>query len=453
MGFGKSGKAVLDFFIEQNSNKNLYIYNDTPITDLESQKKYEAQGVTFLVGQDQFQQLEDADLIIVSPGINGRAPRFAPLRARKIKIVSEIELAFAFFEAKIIAVTGTNGKSTTVSLIHHILKTAGKDSFLTGNIGTPIISQVAGISGDSIVVVELSSFQLEEIIHFRPDIALILNITPDHLDRYANTEEYFAAKLNVVRNQVEEDYLILNADDPVLQQDKNKERYGRARTLWFSLHEDKPACAAWIAGGHIFLQLAPAGPPEKISLARNPLRGMHNLENILAAVIAVRLAGVLPADIEAGIASFIGLTHRMESAGKIHNVEFINDSKATNVDATLKSITGIDEAMVLILGGKDKGGDFTALEDPIRKRVQHVLLVGQASDTIRRQLKNVADKLINVTDFSDAVAQGLKLLENTGGVVLLAPACASFDMFNNFEHRGEVFKEEVAKLKRKIENG
>jgi len=471
VGFGKTGKGVLDFL--EKKTKKIYLFNDTPIPgqELRLKQKYESQGVTFLVGKDQFSRLEEVKVIILSPGVDGRTARFNPLREKGIKIISEIELASSLLPAHvpIIAVTGTNGKSTTVSLIHHILKTNNMNSFLTGNIGMPLISQVEAIARntDSVVVIELSSFQLEEIIYFHPYIGIILNITPDHLDRYANTAEYFSAKLNLVKNQERSDYLVLNGDDRVLREHAHDDPpvFGQARRLWFMRSGARVGGAALeiFASLHeeeIHLHLggfsSSSESLEKISLKGNPLRGLHNLENILAAVTAARLSGVSSKHIETSITSFHGLPHRMESVGKIGEVEFINDSKATNVDAALKSIASISEPMVLILGGKDKGGDFTVLGNAIRERVDRVLLIGHAAPTIRSQFsgqKGLEKKLVDVSDLEEAVKKGWQILGKKGGVVLLAPGCASFDMFNNFEHRGEVFKEEVSKLMKSFPGG
>lgn len=465
IGFGRTGKAVLDFFLRRNSTKTICLYNDNPIEGKENikvRKKYEKAGVKFLVGEERFQELNDADLIILSPGVNGRTPRFNRLRKKGVRIVSEIELAFAFIQGRVIAVTGTNGKSTTASLIHHILKNAGVDSFLTGNIGQPLIAEVDKISAASMVVVEVSSFQLEEIMQFRPDIALILNVTPDHLDRYIGVDDYFAAKLNLVKNQVSSDLLVLNGDDALLRQAELQERYGTSQLIWFSRDCGSDDAAACLTGNHLCLKMGhrETDTVELISLENNPLRGVHNLENILAAATASRLAGVEPHQIEEAITSFKGLEHRMELAGRIAggsagrsgDVEFINDSKATNVDATLKSVTSIDQPMVVILGGKDKGGDFTILEDPLRQKAHRILLVGDAAATIREQLHRLEDLFLRVTDLKQAVATGLDLLMEKGGVVLLAPGCASFDMFDSFEHRGRVFKEEVQMLEQELKN-
>lgn len=438
---------MLDFLLTnpicRGKYKKVLLYNDDPITEAEKKQYYEQQGVEFLVGKGSFAGLEQAGVIILSPGINGKSSRFDEFRQKGVEILSEIEFASHFFKAKVVSVTGTNGKSTTVSLIHHILSENGVKSFLAGNIGTPLIAEVDRITADSIVVLELSSFQLEEIIQFKSHIALLLNVTPDHLDRYSSLADYFSAKKNIFKNQSENDYMVLNYDDSLLREQAGG--FGPGKRTWFSLaHKDIPA-GAFIERDHIVLRFE--GSESCISLKNNPLRGLHNLENLLAAAISARLCGVGSAGIEAAIPSFKGLPHRMEAAGKIGNVEFINDSKATNVDAALKSINSIDPPMVLILGGKDKGGDFKQLEQAIRQKADAVLLLGKAAKTIAGQLPGLEEKFIFVKDLAEAAAVGYEYLANSGGVVLLAPACASFDMFDNFEHRGEVFKKEVFALK------
>jgi UDP-N-acetylmuramoylalanine--D-glutamate ligase len=476
VGFGKTGKGVLDFLLSASpggaKKPAVFLYNDTPIENAAEQEHYEKKGVKFLVGDDQFKRLSKAKRIILSPGVDGGTPRFEALRQTGREIISEIELAFSIVDSRgvpVIAVTGTNGKSTTVSLIHHILSRCGFNSFLVGNIGKPFISEVDQITDQpgTVVVVEVSSFQLEEILHFRPHIGVILNITPDHLDRYASMEDYISAKLNMVKNQEGGDYLVLNRDDELSWNKYREERgrFGSARTMWFSGDCGSPGVNTCVSGEDLYwkpgstLETASASETtEIISLRDNPLRGLHNLENIMAAVTAACLMGAAPGDIASAIASFKGLTHRMESLGKTGSVEFINDSKATNVDAALKSISSIREPMVVILGGKNKGGDFALLAPIVNERVDKVLLVGQAADSIRQQLEaagggSLNDKLEPAADFDQAVARGWQLLEKKGGVVLLAPACASFDMFNNFEHRGEVFREAVLKFKQAKKNG
>jgi UDP-N-acetylmuramoylalanine--D-glutamate ligase len=332
-------------------------------------------------------------------------------------------------------------------LIHHILSENGVKSFLAGNIGLPLIAEVDRITTDSVVVLELSSFQLEEIIQFKSHIALLLNVTPDHLDRYSSLADYFSAKKNIFKNQSKDDFMVLNYDDPLLREQAGG--FGPGARTWFSLAHKDIAAGGFIEQDHIVLRLA--GNESRISLKNNPLRGLHNLENILAASISAGLCGVDSAGIEAAITGFKGLPHRMEAAGKIGNVEFINDSKATNVDAALKSIDSIDPPMVLILGGKDKGGDFKQLKQAIRKKADAVLLLGKAAKTIAGQLPGLEEKFVFVKDLAEAAAVGYERLSKSGGIVLLAPGCASFDMFDNFEHRGEVFKKEVSALKESIE--
>ena len=452
-GFGKTGRALLDFLLENPVCRETYgqvlLYDDFSINDHEKKQYYEEKGVEFLVGNGSFARLEQAGVILLSPGIDGRSSRFEKLRQQGGEILSEIEFASRFFEAKTVAVTGTNGKSTTVSLTHHILKENGVNSLLSGNIGTPLISEIGRITAGSVVVLELSSFQLEEIVDFRSHIAMLLNVTPDHMDRYSSLANYFSAKRNIFKNQVETDYMVLNYDDPLLRE--NADGFGPAQKTWFSRKSSNITAGAFLEKDHIVLKLA--GCEKRISTRGNPLRGLHNLENLLAAVTAAALCGVEAPGIERSIASFKGLAHRMEPAGKIGAVEFINDSKATNPDAALKSINSIDCDMVLLLGGKDKGGDFSVLKDAVKERVGKVLLLGKAAGTIYEQLADLKEKFVFVKDLSEAAAFGYNYLKKTGGVVLLAPACASFDMFDNFEHRGDVFKRECSLLKEKVAHG
>ena len=441
VGFGKTGKALLKFLLEREVCEGVFLYNDTPIEDVED---YRRRGVVFLTGAEEFHRLLEMDIVIMSPGVNGRDERFADIRKKNIPIVSEIEFASRFIDNKIIAVTGTNGKSTTVSLIHHILTECGVNSVLAGNIGDPFIAEIQNIETDSVVVLELSSFQLEEIIEFKPHIALLLNVTPDHLDRYPGIEEYFAAKLEMFKNQDDADFRILNFNDSLSRQ--RSDIPGKASQWWFSLDQEVES-GAYIDGGNIVLNLE--GGKESVSLADYPLEGIHNKENVLAAVLAAKLLGLDAGRIEKSFAGFKGLPHRMEAADTIDGISFINDSKATNVDATLKSVNSFSGNLVLILGGKDKGGDFALLEESIRERVYKVLLIGNAAETIARQLTGVAERCECVRDFPEAVREGFRLLkEGPGsGTVLLAPGCASFDMFRSFEHRGDVFKEAVAEFK------
>ncbi len=446
IGFGKTGKALLKFLLDKAMCRRVFLYNDAPVEDLDTVRAFEALGVQFLIGAESFSRLQDMDIIILSPGVDGRDERFANIRKKSIPIVSEIEFASRFITNKIIAVTGTNGKSTTVSLIHHILTECGVKSVLAGNIGNPFIAEIQNISEDSVVVLELSSFQLEEIIEFKPHIALLLNVTPDHLDRYPGIEDYFAAKLEMFKNQDAADFRIFNFNDSLLRE--RIDVPGNAANYWFSLDQAVNP-GAYIAEGKINFNLS--GENRPVSLAGNPLKGIHNRENLLAAVLAAKLLGLDVGLIEKSFANFKGLAHRMETVDTIDGVTFINDSKATNVDATLKSANSFSGNLVLILGGKDKGGDFSLLEESIKERVYRVLLIGRAAETIYRQLTGVRERCEFVEDFPEAVSKGYDILkEGPGeGIVLLAPACASFDMFRSFEHRGDVFKEAVVEFGKK----
>lgn len=446
LGFGRTGQAVLEFLLGHEPGTPLVLFNDGEIADAERRRQFERRGVTFLTGAERFGELAGCGRVIMSPGFDGMNPRFSALRRGGAEVISEIEFAFRQLRARVIAVSGSNGKSTTVSLIQHLLSAAGCRSRLAGNIGVPLIAEVGDIPDGTLAVLELSSFQLEEIVTFRPEVAVLLNITPDHLDRYPSMAVYAAAKLNLFRNQKAGDWMVLNADDPLLA---DAGRMGPGRPLWFSSARclDGAVPGAWLEEGNVVLDVGLGR--ERVSLDRNPLRGIHNLENIMAAALACRAAGLDAAAIEAGLPSFRGLAHRMESAGSVGGVEFINDSKATNVDAALKSIASIAGDLVVILGGKDKGGDFIALYEPLRQRARRVLLLGQAAPLIAGQLAALGERLERVRDLEEAVARGHTILKANGGTVLLAPACASFDMFDNFEHRGEAFKREVQHLRQR----
>ncbi len=443
LGFGKTGQAVLEFLLGRKPDTPLVLFNDGEIADKERQHEFARRGVRFLTGADQFSELASSQLVIMSPGFDGKSPRFDALRRGGAEVISEIEYAARQVKARIIAVSGSNGKSTTVSLIQHLLLAGGRNSRLAGNIGVPFISEVAAIAADSLVVLELSSFQLEETVRFRPSVAVLLNITPDHLDRYPSMAEYAAAKFKLFENQKRSDCAVLNGDDPLL---RDSSKTGRGKTYWFSATR-VVARGAYIQNHDLVLSMGKTR--ETVSLRSNPLRGVHNLENVMAAALACREVGLTAAEIETGLAGFHGLPHRMEEAGKIGRVEFINDSKATNVDAALKSVTSFGGDLVVILGGKDKGSDFSALEQPLRQRARKVLLMGKAAPLIADQLSGLGGLLVHVRDLQEAVAKGYELLAPSGGTVLLAPACASFDMFDNFEHRGEVFKQEVLRLRQR----
>jgi UDP-N-acetylmuramoylalanine--D-glutamate ligase len=397
-----------------------------------------AVGIALEFGGHRSEIFENQDLIVLSPGVSAKLPPLEAVRLRGIPVWSEIELASRFLRGRLIAITGSNGKTTTTSLVGHILKTANIPTLVGGNIGVPLISLVDSSSDSTVTVLEASSFQLEAIAEFRAEIAVLLNLTPDHLDRHASFEEYARAKLRIFENQHENDDAILNADDPEVA----KRFPARPQVHWFS-RQKRVASGAYVRDGLIVVRTD--GIEEPIMQREEiPLRGDHNLENVLAACIAARLAGAHLSAIAEGVRTFPGVEHRIEFVAEINGVKFYNDSKATNVDATLKAVTAFPSPLIVILGGKDKGSPYTPLVDPLRKNARLVLLIGAATEKIAAELSG-AFPIINAGTLDRAVEIAFERAQ-PGDTVLLAPACSSFDQFENFEHRGRVFKELVASL-------
>ena len=384
--------------------------------------------------------IREAELIIPSPGVPADAPLLQSARSKGLTIWSEIELASRFLKGRLIGITGSNGKTTTTSLIEHILKNAGFATILAGNIGRPLISCVEKTSDKTIMVAELSSFQLELIERFRPNISLFLNLTPDHLDRHHTLESYGAAKARIFENQTEADSTVLNADDP------GTTPYAPAKphVFWFS-RKQRVAEGAFVKENEVLFRRE--GIEEKVlKLADIPLAGAHNVENVLAAVAATRLAGAEPASVAKGVRSFAGVEHRLEFVAEIGGVRFYNDSKATNADATRKALDAFPGRILIILGGKDKGSDYTALQAPLREKAILALLIGAAASKIEKQI--AGSVAIEQAGTIERAVETAAHAARPGDVILLAPACASFDQFQNYEHRGRVFKELVQQLER-----
>ena len=397
-------------------------------------------GVTLELGGHPQELILDADLIIPSPGVPADAPLLQFARSKGIAIWSEIELAYRFIKGRLIGVTGSNGKTTTTSLIEHTLRSAGFSTILAGNIGTPLISCVEKFSDKTTTVAELSSFQLELIEKFRPNISVFLNLTPDHLDRHRTLESYGAAKARIFENQTESDSAILNADDP------GTTPYAPAKpqVFWFS-RKQRVAQGSFVKESEILFRRE--GSEETVlKLGDIPLAGAHNVENVLAAVAATRLAGAEPAAIAKGVRSFAGVEHRLEFVAEIGGVRFYNDSKATNVDATLKALDAFPGRILIILGGKDKGSDYTVLQAPLREKAILALLIGAAADKIEKQI--AGSVAIEQAGTLERAVETAAHAARAGDIVLLTPACASFDQFQNYEHRGRVFKELVHQLER-----
>lgn len=385
------------------------------------------------------ERFRDAELIVLSPGVPLTLPPLAEAREKGIEVISELELAWRFLRGTVVAVTGSNGKTTTVSLLGKIFAEAGRAVQVGGNIGTPLISLVDTACDHSVNVIEVSSFQLEAITSFRPRVAALLNITPDHLDRHASMSEYIAAKARLFGYQEKNDFAIFNADDAASAALAPEVR---AERVWFS-RKQRLDVGAFVDNGWVVYS---NGPEREPVLPREEIRlqGEHNLENVLAAVCAARILDVPSRHIRAAVARFEGVEHRLEFVAEINGVRYYNDSKATNVDSALHAINAFAGKLIVILGGKDKGGDFRPLRQPLRERARHVLLIGAARNKMADQLENRVPTE-RLETLAEAVARAAKLAV-PGDIVLLAPACASFDQFENFEHRGRVFKEQVRQL-------
>jgi len=402
-------------------------------------------GIAVETGTHGERTFVDQDLIVVSPGVPVDLPQLEMARRNGLSIIGEVELAYRFLKGKIIAITGSNGKTTTTTLVGEILKHVGFHVQVGGNIGTPVIDLVAESRNDGWTVLEISSFQLETIVDFRPKIAAILNITPDHLDRHGSMDAYIAAKARIFENQAKGDSVVLNNRDPIcrgfVEAGSAIAVPSEVQTVWFEKHGEVGKGACVIDGKICWLDDKTTGImlPSEV-----PLKGEHNLENVLAAVACAMLAGCAPKVIREAVMKFKAVDHRLQFISTVDGVEYYNDSKATNVDATIKALESFVGGIHLILGGKDKESDYTVLLPLLRARAKHVYTIGSAAEKIELQLGREVP-LTHVETLSNAV----KLASEhavAGDVVLLAPACSSFDQFNNYEHRGKVFRGLVESL-------
>jgi UDP-N-acetylmuramoylalanine--D-glutamate ligase len=441
VGLGRTGEATADFLLRRGARVTI------------SEKKTAAElgpplaawterGAAVETGGHRPASFLEADLIIPSPGVPP-LPEFRAAADKGIPVLSEIELAFRFLKGSIIGVTGTNGKSTTATLLHRILKEAGRKAYLAGNIGTPLLSLVDKSRADHIYVTEISSFQLEYIDAFRADLAVFLNISQNHLDWHETFESYFGSKKKLLTAQRKEDRAVLNRDDALVWRLRDE-----ARSDVFGFSRKRPLRrGCFVRDGWIVVR--DRDERKILSIKDIRLPGLHNQENVMAAVLAARLSGVAAAQIRAAVKAFDGLEHRLERVLSVRGVRFVNDSKATTVDATLKALQSFDAPIVLILGGKDKGSDFTKLRRLVRARAKKVVLVGAAKDKIRKALAGVVP-MEEAQSFPEVVPRAFAAA-SPGDVVLLAPACTSWDMFKNFEERGRTFKRAVRALARRIE--
>ena len=438
VGLGKSGVASALFL--KSRGARVTVSDSKPEAELRDEiLLLLEQGITVETGGHGDRTFRGQDLIVVSPGVPVDAPQLAQARNLGEPVIGEIELAAQFLAGPIVAITGANGKTTTTSLAGEIIA-AGKFSTLVGgNIGTPAISFVDQAGPATWIVLEISSFQLETIVEFRPRIAVILNITPDHLDRHKTFANYVDAKARVFQNQGADDFTVLNADDPSAAGLSDRTR---AQLFWFSRKKEIEK-GAFVRGTHIYFR---DGHSEReiMLLAEVPLRGAHNLENVLAGISIGALVGCQPEQIRLAVRNFKAVEHRLEFVAKFAGVDYYNDSKATNVDATIKALESFPANVHLILGGKDKGSDYTVLHELLRQRVKRVYTIGAAAAKIESQIQDAAE-IEHAETLENAVRRASESAV-PGDVVLLAPACASFDQFQSYEHRGRVFKEVVLSL-------
>jgi UDP-N-acetylmuramoylalanine--D-glutamate ligase len=438
VGLGKSGLAAALFLRHQGAQVTVSDVRSAESLAKEIPALLE-EGIMVEAGGHGLLTFRRQDLIVVSPGVPLDTPELVQVRKFGLPIIGELELAARFLKGKILAITGSNGKTTTTALAGEILKEAGLPTLVGGNIGVPVVSLIEESTPGTWSVLEVSSFQLESTEQFHPSIAVILNITPDHLDRHGSFENYARAKERIFAAQDKTDCVVLNADNARAAEAASR---SVARVHWFSL-EHRVRQGAWVENGYVVFRHSPEGEVEQVMpLSKIPLKGEHNVENVLAAVCAARLADVPVEPIRRAIEKFQAVEHRLEYVATVQGVEFYNDSKATNVDATAKALAAFSSGIHLILGGKDKGSDYTQLTQLLRERVRAVYTIGSAAAKIESQLRGVVS--MHSCETLAAAVDAAVTAARSGEVVLLAPACSSFDQFESYEHRGRVFKELVS---------
>lgn len=437
-GMARTGMAVAGLLHRHGAQ--VFVTETKPIDGVFAQAQtLSEQNIKFESGGHSERALQEADYLVLSPGISPATDFVRMAQERSIPIFSEVEVTSWLCQATILAITGSNGKSTTTALVAHILNESGRKAVATGNIGTPFASDVEGLGEDDYAVVEVSSFQLEFVDTFHPAVSAILNITPDHLDRYGDFNEYAEVKFRIADSQGRDDYLVLNADDPRTAKPKT---WGNPGQLHFSARK-RVEQGVFAENDELRFKLnSREGPVCRVDEIGIP--GPHNLANAAAAAAMCLPLGLTPEEIAVGLGSFRGIAHRLETVGERNAVKFINDSKATNVDSVYVALKSVPAPIILIMGGRDKGGDFSALVEDAVGRVKLLLLLGEAQDLIAEVL---ADKVrtMRVEDIFAAVRVAYENAE-PGDTVLLSPGCASFDQFKDFEERGEKFKQAVREL-------
>jgi UDP-N-acetylmuramoylalanine--D-glutamate ligase len=437
LGAGESGVGAA--ILAKKQGWNVFV-SDFGSIKQEFKDELDANDLKWEEGQHTESVILNSDLVIKSPGIPDKAPIIKKLKEKEIKIVSEIEFGGYYSKAKTICITGSNGKTTTTMLTYHILRKAGINVGLAGNVGKSFAKQIATEDFEWYVL-ELSSFQLDDMFEFRADIAMLLNITPDHLDRYNyEMQNYVDSKFRILQNQTENDWFIYNYDDKIIQAEISK-REIKAKKAPFSMTEDM-SVGAYTNEEQITININ-----EKfiMSIHDLALKGKHNSQNSMASAIAARVLDIRSAVVRESLTDFVNVEHRLEFVAKVHGIEFINDSKATNINSTWFALETMEKPTVWIVGGVDKGNDYTELMDLVKNKVKAIICLGLDNQKIIDTFSGVVETIVEAKSAMEAVAYGYRLASKDE-TVLLSPACASFDLFENYEQRGDMFKEAVRRL-------
>lgn len=440
IGLGKSGLSVTRWLSGEGAEVTVSEMKEKAVIDNHLVSEILDLGVKLETGGHKQATFLASDMIVVSPGIPLDIEPLAISREKGIPVLGEMELAGRLIDIPLVAITGTNGKSTTTSLVGSMIKNAGFSVFVGGNIGTPLMEYVTGEQNAEFAVVEVSSFQLDTIEKFCPTVSLLLNISPDHLDRYSNYEAYVQSKLKIFQNQGPGQYAILNDEDEVLS---HLDLSRGISVLRYGLREKKNRHA--FIEGEKMIAFLPEMEPQEFDIERYRLPGVHNLENLMAGVLTGLVLKIEPAVIQNTIEHFTSLSHRLELVRRISGVTFYDDSKATNVNAALSSINSFDGPIILIAGGRHKGGDYSPLADAAKGRVRKAILLGESKKILAKAFEGLVP-FIMAESMTDAVTQAFSSAEKDD-VVLLAPACSSFDMFSDYVQRGTVFREAVERLR------
>ena len=444
VGLGKSGAAAARFLKKRGAKVTVTDMTDEQKLGLYL-KELDGMNITMELGQHRIETFEQADLIVVSPGVPHTILPIKRAMEKGVAVVGEVELASRFIKEPVVAVTGTNGKTTTTKLLGEMLENSGIKVFVGGNIGNPLINYVEKEEKAQVIVAEISSFQLDTIDTFRPKVSVLLNITKDHLDRYPDFDAYVKAKGKIFENQREDDTAVLNGSDPLIRLLCENIK---AKKVFFSCDQDdapgENGKDATVMGKKIIIRLAGNGI-RSIDLSCMSLRGRHNKENISAACLAALAAGGTFEGIEHALKKFKGLSHRLEYVLAINGASYFNDSKATNVDAVARALESFSAPVILIMGGRDKDNDFSALGDLVRLHAKKLIVMGETSEKIKSALACLVS-INSASSMEGAVFQAYREAV-AGDIVLLSPACSSFDMYNSYAERGEHFCRVVKKLK------